>query len=169
MLKLQQRNVFIVNEKWHQWFASRKNKFLKWSIRNDELLRHDLAVYVCNDFVTRNEILHINHDDLEADHFACAHIKIAIRRKYYWLKMLKKMMKYVHICSNCQWMQVHHYKLYEKLMFISSKSVNSFYTMIMNFIINMSFVKNSYIEKTSNVILIIVEKCNDRLVSNSFL
>jgi len=55
-------------------------------------------------------------------------------------------------------MQVHHYKLYEKLMFISSESVNSFYTMIMNFIINMSSVKNSYIEKTSDVILIIINK-----------
>ncbi len=127
-------------------------------MRNDELLRHDLAVYVFNDSATRNEILHMNHDDLEADYFACAYIKTAIRRKYYWLKMLKKMMKYVHICSNCQWMQVHHYKLYEKLMFISSESVNSFYTMIMNFIINMSSVKNSYIEKTSDVILIIINK-----------
>jgi len=52
-------------------------------MRNDELLHHDLAVYVLNDSATRNEILHINHDDLEADHFAYACIKTAIRRKYY--------------------------------------------------------------------------------------
>jgi len=52
-------------------------------MRNDELLRCDLAVYVFNDSATRNEILHMNHDDLEADHFACARIKTVIRRKYY--------------------------------------------------------------------------------------
>jgi len=53
---------------------------------------------------------------------------------------------------------VHHHKLYEKLTFISSESVNSFHTMIMNFITNMSSAKNSYIEKTSNVILIMIDK-----------
>jgi len=52
-------------------------------MRNDELLRRDLAVYVLNDSATRNEILRMNHDDLKADHFAYAHIKTAIRRKYY--------------------------------------------------------------------------------------
>jgi len=52
-------------------------------MRDDELLRRDLAVYVFNDSATRNEILCMNHDDFEADHFVCAHIETAIRRKYY--------------------------------------------------------------------------------------
>ncbi len=72
--------------------------------------------------------------------------------------MLKKITKYVCICSDCQQVQVHHHKLYEKLTFISSESVNSFHMMIMNFIINMLFAKNSYIEKTSDVILIMIDK-----------
>ncbi len=127
-----------------------------WKIM--KLLRHDLAVYVFNDSATRNEILCMNHDNLEADHFICTHIKTVIRRKYYWLKMLKKMTKYVHIYSDCQWMQMHHHKFYEKLMFILSKSVNSFYMMIMNFITDMFFAKNLYIEKTSDAILIIINK-----------
>ncbi len=147
-----------MNEKWHQRFASRKNELLKWSMKNDELLHCDLTVYVFNDSATRNEILYMNHDDFEADHFACAHIKTAIRRKYYWLKMLKKMMKYVRICSDCQWVQMHHHKLYEKLMFISSESMNSFHMMIMNFITNMLSAKNLYIKKTSDAILIIINK-----------
>jgi len=54
--------------------------------------------------------------------------------------------------------QVHHHKFYKKLMFISSESINSFYMMIMNFITDMFSVKNSYIEKTSDVILIIINK-----------
>ncbi len=127
-------------------------------MRNDELLRRDLAVYVFNDSATRNKILRMNHDDFEADHFAHTHIKTVIRRKYYWLKMLKKMMKYVCICSNCQRVQVHHHKLYEELTFISSESVNSFHIMIMNFITDMLSAKNLYIEKTSDAILIIIDK-----------
>jgi len=43
-------------------------------------------------------------------------------------------------------------------MFIFSKNVNSFHMMIMNFITDMSSAKNSYIEKTSNAILIIINK-----------
>jgi len=53
---------------------------------------------------------------------------------------------------------MHHHKFYEKLMFISSESVNSFHMMIMNFIINMLFAKNLYIKKTSDVILIMINK-----------
>ncbi len=158
LLKLQQRNIFVANEKWRQRFAFRKNELLKWSMRNDELLRCDLAVYVFNDSATRNEILRMNHDDFEADHFAHACIKTAIRRKYYWLKMLKKMTKYVCICLDCQRVRVHHHKLYEKLTFISSEDVNSFYMMIMNFITDMSSAKNLYIEKTSDAILIMIDK-----------
>ncbi len=52
-------------------------------MKNDELLRRDLAVYVFNDSAIRNEILRMNYDNLEADHFACIHIKTVIRRKYY--------------------------------------------------------------------------------------
>ena len=67
-------------------------------------------------------------------------------------------MKYVCICSDCQWVQVHHHKFYKKLTFIFSKSVNLFHMMIMNFITDMLFAKNLYIEKTSDVILIIINK-----------
>ncbi len=138
-------------------------------MRNDELLHHDLAVYVFNDSVTRNEILRINHDDFEADHFTYTHIKTAIRRKYYWLKMLKEMTKYVCICSNCQQVQMHHYKLYEKLMFISSENINSFHMMIMNFIIDMFSAKNLYIEKISNIILVMINKLIKHAIYTSMI
>jgi len=53
---------------------------------------------------------------------------------------------------------VHHHKFYKKLMFISSESVNSFYMMIRNFITNILSAKNSYIKKTNDAILIIINK-----------
>jgi len=43
-------------------------------------------------------------------------------------------------------------------MSISSEDVNSFYMMIMNFITDMLSAKNSYIEKTDDVILIMINK-----------
>ena len=52
-------------------------------MKDDKLLHHDFTVDVLNDFATRYEILHMNHDNLKADHFAYAHIKTVIRRKYY--------------------------------------------------------------------------------------
>jgi len=55
-------------------------------------------------------------------------------------------------------MQVHHHKFYEKLTFIFSKNVNSFHMIIMNFITDMLSAKNLYIKKTSDVILIIINK-----------
>ena len=43
-------------------------------------------------------------------------------------------------------------------MLISSNDMNSFYIMILNFIINLLFARNSYINKTYNVILMLINK-----------
>ncbi len=64
---------------------------------------------------------------------------------------------------------MHHHKLYEKLTFISSENVNSFHIMIMNFITDMFSAKNSYIEKTSNVILIIIDKLIKHIIYISMI
>jgi len=83
--------------------------------------------------------------------------------------MFKEIMKYVCIYLDCQQVQVHHHKFYEKLMFIFSESINSFHTMIMNFITDMFFAKNSYIEKTSNVILIVINKLIKHIIYISMI
>ena len=72
--------------------------------------------------------------------------------------MLFEIDEYVRIYFNCQRVRVHHHKLYNKLNFISSNDENSFYTIIMNFIIDMSSTRNSYINKINNVILILINK-----------
>ena len=55
-------------------------------------------------------------------------------------------------------MRVYYYKLYENLTFISLKNVKSFTIVIFDFIINMLFAKNFYINKIYNVILILINK-----------
>ena len=72
--------------------------------------------------------------------------------------MLFKIDEYVRICFDCQRVRVHHHKLYNKFNFISSNDENSFHTIIMNFIIDISSTKNLYIDKINDAILILMNK-----------
>ena len=72
--------------------------------------------------------------------------------------MLFKINEYVCICFDCQRVRVYHHKLYNKFNFILLNDVNSFHKVIMNFIINMLFAKNSYIDKINDAILILMNK-----------
>ena len=158
LLKLQQKNAFVVNQQYRQRFAIKKNELSKWKIEENELLRRDLAVYVSNDFATKNEILWMNHDDSNAEYFARSRTMKVIRRKYYWQDMTKNITNYVRICSDCQRVRVHHHKSYEQLKLISSSDVNSFHIVTMNFIIDMSSTRDSYTSKTSDAILVLIDK-----------
>ena len=73
---------------------------MKWSINKNELLRHDFIIYVFKNFVIKEKILHMNHNDLKTDHFTRARIKSAIHKKYFWFKMIKDITKYIHIYSD---------------------------------------------------------------------
>ena len=55
-------------------------------------------------------------------------------------------------------MRIHYYKFYKKLISILFNNVNLFYIIIINFIINLLFIKNSYSEKINNIILILINK-----------
>ena len=127
-------------------------------MKENELFRRDLAIYVSNDLVTKKKILRMNHDDFDANHFARVRIENAIRRKYYWSNMIDNIVEYVRNCSNCQRVRVHHHKSYKNLTFISSNDVDSFHTMIMNFIIDMSSARNSYTETINDAILVLIDK-----------
>ena len=72
--------------------------------------------------------------------------------------MLFEINEYVRTYFDCQRVRVHHHKLYNKFNFISSNDENSFHIIIMNFIIDMSSTRNSYINKINDVILILMNK-----------
>ena len=72
--------------------------------------------------------------------------------------MLFKINKYVCICSDCQRVRIYYYKLYDIFNFISSNDENSFYIIIMNFIIDMLSARNLYINKINDAILILMNK-----------
>ena len=55
-------------------------------------------------------------------------------------------------------MRIYYYKFYNKLISILSNNVNSFHIIILNFIINLSFIKNLYINKIYDFVLILINK-----------
>ena len=55
-------------------------------------------------------------------------------------------------------MRVYYYKSYKKLISISSDNVNLFHTIIINFITNILFARDSYINKIYNIILVLIDK-----------
>ena len=72
--------------------------------------------------------------------------------------MLFEINEYVCICFDYQRVRVHHHKLYNKFNFILLNDEDSFHTIIMNFIINMSSMRNLYINKINDAILILMNK-----------
>ena len=72
--------------------------------------------------------------------------------------MIKQIVEYVHIFFVCQRVCIHHHKSYDFLKSISFDDEKSFIMMIMDFIINLSFAKNSYTKKTNDSILMFVNK-----------
>ena len=55
-------------------------------------------------------------------------------------------------------MRVYYYKSYSELILILTNNVNLFYIIILNFIINISFTRDLYINKTYDIILILINK-----------
>ena len=55
-------------------------------------------------------------------------------------------------------MRIHYYKFYNKLILILLNNVNLFHIIILNFIINLSFIKDLYINKIYDFILILINK-----------
>ena len=55
-------------------------------------------------------------------------------------------------------MRVYYYKLYKKLILIFSSDVTSFYIIIINFIIDISSARDSYINNIYDIILILINK-----------
>ena len=48
-------------------------------MNKNKLLRRNLVIYVLEDSVTKEEILHMNYNDSKIDHFARKRIKSTIR------------------------------------------------------------------------------------------
>ena len=158
LLKLQRKDAWVANEEWRQRYAAKESELSKWRVSEDGLLRRGLAAYVPNDPATKEEILHMNHDDLSAGHFARKRTEQSIRSKYYWPGMVNEITEYVCSCPECQRVRVHYHKLYSKLASIPPGDVNPFDTVTMDFITDLPPARDPYTNKTSDAILVLVDK-----------
>ena len=55
-------------------------------------------------------------------------------------------------------MRVYYYKFYKKLVLISLEDINIFYIIIIDFITNILSTRDFYINKTYDIILILINK-----------
>ena len=55
-------------------------------------------------------------------------------------------------------MRIYYYKSYNELILILLNNINSFYIVTLNFIINLLFIKDLYIDKTCDFVLILINK-----------
>ena len=55
-------------------------------------------------------------------------------------------------------MRVYYYKSYKELILILLDNVNFFYTIIIDFITNILYIRNLYINKIYNIILVLIDK-----------
>lgn len=72
--------------------------------------------------------------------------------------MVAKITKYVRNCPECQRVQVHHHKPYGKLASIPPGGMDPFDTVIMDFITDLPPARDPYTNKTSDAILVLVDK-----------
>ena len=72
--------------------------------------------------------------------------------------MIKQIVEYVRICFVCQRVRIHRHKSYDFLESISFGGEESFTMMTMDFIIDLPSAKDSYMGKTSDFILMFVNK-----------
>ena len=82
--------------------------------------------------------------------------------------MRKNIVSYCKSCSDCQRVQIHRHKSY-KVLFSISSNLELFYTVIMNFITNMSSTKDLYIEKINDAILILLDKLTKYVIYISII
>ena len=61
-------------------------------------------------------------------------------------------------------MRVYYYKPYRELISISLDNINFFYTIIINFITNILSMRNSYINKIYNTILVLIDKLTKYII-----
>ena len=100
-------------------------------------------------------MLRLHHDNSLTKHFEIKKTRSLLQRKFYWLRILKDIKKYIQSCDVCQRVKAFRHRLYDETtsLFIS---VRSWKKISMNFIIELSF--SCYENDIYNVILVVVDR-----------
>ena len=85
----------------------------EWFFQHN-LLYYSHAIYVFDEIIMKVKILRLHYDDLLIKHFEIKKTRSLLQRKFYWLKMLKDIKKYIQNCDICQRMKAFRHRLYNK-------------------------------------------------------
>jgi len=100
---LQMNNLFVQAQKTEM--TKRKcscdTEGLRWAFNSTELLCYKERLYIPPEASVWAELLKHHHDDELTRHFSIEQTLELVSHKYYWLKLVKDVKKYVFSCDIC--------------------------------------------------------------------
>ena len=126
----------------------------EWFLQHN-LLYYFHAIYISDEAIMKTKMLRLHHDDSLTKHFEIKKTRSLLQRKFYWLKMLKNIKKYIQNCDVCQRVKALRHRFYDETtsLFIS---VRSWKKISMNFIIEFSL--NRYENNIYDVIFVVIDR-----------
>jgi len=88
---------------------------LRWAFNLTELLHYNERIYISFKTSIKAKILKCHHDDELMNHFDIEQIQELVLCKYYWLKLIENIKKYVFSCDVCQHVKMFRHCLYDKM------------------------------------------------------
>ena len=104
LLQLQQRNVFArqqCEKLISLLIESKTNSYLLWKRFKDSLLRYESKTYMPNDSAVITEIMCINYNNSQSDHFDSKCTLESVCCKYYWCSIMWDVKQYICSCDMC--------------------------------------------------------------------
>jgi len=108
-------------------------KDLRWAFDLTELLCYEERLYISPEASVQAELLKCHHDDELTKHFSIERTLKLMSRKYYWLKLVKDVKKYVFSCDICQRRKVFKHHSYGEMQALPHSN-DSWEKVIMNMI-----------------------------------
>jgi len=119
-----------------------------------ELLQYERRLYIPLKASVWTELLKCHHDDELTRHFSIEWTLELVSHKYYWLKLVKDVKKYVFSCNICQRMKTSKHHSYDEMQ-VLLHSNSLWEKVIMNMITGLSSSKHS--NNIYDVILMVVD------------
>ena len=118
MIKLEQfqkKNFIIIKIRDQLKSQNQRNAcaIREWFFQHN-LLYYFHVIYVFDETIIKTKMLCLHHDDFLIKHFEIKKTCSLLQRKFYWLRMLKNIKKYIQNCNVCQRMKAFRHRSYDE-------------------------------------------------------
>ena len=154
--KFQKKNFIIIKIRSQLKLQNQRDAYAicEWFFQYN-LLYYFHIIYVSDETIMKAKILRLHHDDFLTKHFEIKKTHSLLQKKFYWLRMLKDIKKYIQNCDVCQRVKTFRHYFYDEMtsFLISAR----FWKKIsMNFIIELFF--NYYKNDIYDAILVVIDR-----------